>query len=127
MTDQSDQDRQTTADIGIAARGLLGLRAAQLAELIDAHLKRFEKDPVLNKYEAKHPASGQELRPYWNAGCWASGRHIRVMYISYQGSSVIPRADAAIYLAMLDAGYVGRHFEALRKYRKDTGLPEDRR
>jgi len=84
---------------------------AELAECINRHLKRFEADPVIN---APDPRRG-DTRPFFYA--WASyrvGSKMSVQYISYQGASKLSKAEATEYLAWLDAGNVGRHYEALR-------------
>ena len=83
----------------------------ELAAGIDAHLKRFEADPVIN---AKVERGGSKLRPYYGtgAGYWG-GRYLQVQYISYQKPSTLSKAEAEAYLAWLDAGNVGRHYEAL--------------
>jgi len=49
------------------------------------------------------------------AGASASGRFVYVRYISFQGSSHLSRDQAEAYLAYLDSGKTGRHFEALRE------------
>ncbi len=83
----------------------------ELAAQINAHLKRFESDPQIN---APKPQSG--LSPYYHAGAWYwRGSRMSVQYIGYQGPSSITRDEATRYLEKLDAGFVGRHFEALRE------------
>lgn len=82
-----------------------------IAARIDAHLKRFERDPVINK-NTKPDGSG--LSDYYQAHAYVGGRWVRVRYISFQGTSSLSRDQAERYLAKLDAGFVGRHFEALR-------------
>lgn len=87
---------------------------AELGELIDAHLKRFEAAD-----EKKHPKDS-DRRHFWQAGAHAAkgARFVYVRYISYQGSSHLTREQATRYLAWLDAGNVGRHFEAFREKAK---------
>lgn len=81
-----------------------------IAQRIAAHLRRFEADPKINR---EREGRG---KPYYNAGAGAAAgaRRITVVYVSYQGASRLTRAHAELYLAWLDAGNVGRHFEALR-------------
>lgn len=94
--------------------------ADELAQKIDAHLKRFERSPKINpgrrydKDKKKWVPDKMGIRDYY--GAWARGdRHrVRVLYVAYQGSSVLSIEDAEKYLAWLDAGHVGRHYEALR-------------
>ena len=86
------------------------MKLAEIADRINAHLQRFEADPQINK--AIHT-----LKPYFWAGAGVAGRFVRVGYISFQGGSSLSKADAERYLAWLDAGNVGRHFEAFRHER----------
>ena len=82
----------------------------ELAAGIDAHLKRFEADPAINAIERR----GGRLSPYYGAGAgYWRGRYLLVQYISYQGPLTLSKAEAEAYLAWLDAGNVGRHYEAL--------------
>lgn len=94
--------------------------AAALGQKIDAHLRRIEGDLALNP-----PKRFDEVRKAWVPdpagmcayyGARARGdRHrVWVIYVSFQGGSYMSIEDAATYLAWLDAGNVGRHFEALR-------------
>src|SRR5438270_3181 len=92
----------------------------EIAAAIDAHLKRFEADPKLNRY--KYP-SRHKLSPFWHAGAGASNSWISICYVGYQGVSSLRRKEAEIYLAWLDAGNVGRHFEALRQQRAKGAKP----
>jgi hypothetical protein len=84
----------------------------EIAGRIHAHLQRFEADPKINVW-ANGKVGG--TRPYYCAGAWARGRYVYVKYKSYQGNNNISKADAERYLEKLDAGFVGRHFEALRE------------
>lgn len=97
-----------------AARATRGLppaapKLAEIAERIAAHLRRFEADPVANAL-----------------GHYVAARIVRVseqsILINYRGGDFVPsrkwrllcslkRSDAAGYLAWLDAGGVGRHWE----------------
>jgi hypothetical protein len=83
------------------------MKLKEIAEKIGAHLKRFEADPVLSR------RSDGNAR-FWNAGCGVAGRYVSVTYVSYQGESTMSKAEAEAYLSKLDAGFVGRHWEALR-------------
>lgn len=85
---------------------------AETAKRIDAHLKRFEKDISINR-NTKPDRSG--LADYYGAGAGVSGRYVWVKYITYQNASHLTRADAEAFLAKLDAGWVVKHWEALRK------------
>jgi hypothetical protein len=94
---------------------------AEIAERINAHLKRFETDPQINKRDSTY-----RLLPYWNAYARLSGNRVRITYISHQGDSSVCRQDAEKYLAWLDAGNVGHHWEALRDVaaRENAGASE---
>ena len=71
------------------------MKLAEIAARINAHLKRFE--------------------PYYGARAWAGGRWVYVAYTSsLEFDSHLSKADAERYLDWLDAGNVGRHWEALR-------------
>jgi hypothetical protein len=84
-------------------------KLAEIASRINAHLKRFERDRSgINKLDS------HGLQPYYNAGAFPAGRYVGVCYINYQGVTNLTKADALKYLAKLDAGYVGRHWDALR-------------
>lgn len=81
----------------------------ELAERIDAHLKRFESDPEINI-----DRSGNGLMTYYGARAgYGGGPKLSVTYVTYQDRSKLSKAEAEKYLAWLDAGNVGRHYEAL--------------
>lgn len=86
----------------------------ELAARISAHLKRFEADPEINRHAAARREQDRTV-PYYTARAFVAGAWIGIVYVSYQGATNVPRADAERYLAKLDAGFVGRHFEALRE------------
>ncbi len=93
------------------------LTVKELAIRICEHLKRFERDPKINRYQKGEGTREQReggFHPYYHAGAFASGRFVRVTYITYQGSTALTKAEAERYLEKLDNGFVGRHFEALR-------------
>ena len=92
------------------------MKLAEIAERIHAHLKRFEKDPKINPARASHG----NTRAYYCSFASASGRYVYVTYITYQGHSALPKADAEAYLAWLDAGNVGRHYEQQREAKEKT-------
>lgn len=87
------------------------MKLKEIASRINAHLKRFEADPEINK-NTKPDRSG--LSDYYHAGSGASGSRVFVTYIIYQGSSSLKKADAEKYLAWLDDGNVGRHYSVTR-------------
>ena len=83
------------------------LTLTELASRIAAHLKRFERDPEINEQRGHG-------RPYYHAGAYRGGSRVMVSYVTYQGRSSLKRDEAERYLAWLDAGNVGRHYEAFR-------------
>ena len=85
------------------------MKLAEIAAGINAHLKRFEADPKLNPPAGKY---GNSL--YYHARAYVGGRWVYVAYVSYHGSSNLSKADAERYLDWLNAGNIGRHWEALR-------------
>lgn len=95
--------------------------AKGLAEKIDAHLKRFQKDNKINwgrrwDATAKHWVPDPNgARPYYNAAAVGNRHRVWVVYITYQSGSYLSIADATRYLAWLDDGNEGRHYEALRE------------
>lgn len=79
-----------------------------IATRINAHLKRFEGNKQINRL---HRSS--RTRPYYYAGAWMGlDAWVHVTYVSYQGGSNLRRAEAERYLAWLDAGNIGTHWEA---------------
>lgn len=84
----------------------------EIAQWISRHLERFERDKVIN---ARSEKTG--ITPYFAAFATASGRYVRVQYISFQGQHALTKAEAEAYLAWLDAGNVGRHFEQQKQAR----------
>lgn len=85
------------------------LKLGEIARRIAEHLRRFEKDLKINA-----PRPGRDLRPYYQPGSWAAGRYVGVRYVSYQGKSMLTKSEAEQYLAWLDKGHVGKHFEVIR-------------
>lgn len=90
------------------------LKLTEIAQRINAHLKRFESDPKINVLTLDFK---YKTHRYYHAGAYRSGRYVSVCYISYQGSSHLNRASALSYLVWLDAGNVGMHYTAEREAR----------
>jgi hypothetical protein len=78
----------------------------EIATRIYAHLKRFEADPTINAVK-----DTTRLKPYFQANAYPNGRYLGVSYISFQGVSYLTKAQAADYLAALDSGFVGTHWQ----------------
>lgn len=91
------------------------IKLDEIAKRIHAHLKRFERDPEINKEYSDEGRKGLQLHPYYHAGASSSGNRVLVQYVAYQGSSGLTKAQALQYLAWLDAGNVGKHWKALEK------------
>lgn len=90
--------------------------STEIAERIKAHLKAAEADEGWNWYEREtRDGSLERTSRFYNARCWRGGRWILVVYVSYQGRTPLTREEAERYLAWLDAGNRGRHFEAFRE------------
>ena len=87
------------------------MKLKDIASRIRAHLRRFEADPKINTTRPE-PYGGV---PYFGAGAYSAGRFVYVKYINYQGSSYLTKDEATRYLAWLDAGNIGRHYEAFRE------------
>jgi len=98
--------------------------AHELAQKIDAHLKRFEKSPKINpgkrfdKDKKKWVPDEMGVRDYYGAYARGDRHRVWVLYVTYQGGRHLSIEDAEKYLAWLDAGHVGRHYQALREVMK---------
>lgn len=80
--------------------------AEQLAYAINGYLEEFEAIPKMND---KHDR-------FYNAGAISRGNgRVQITYVSYQGESLLTIEEAEQYLAWLDKGNIGRHFEALKR------------
>ena len=87
---------------------------AVLATRIGVHLERMERDPMIN---AALDIGTSKLHPFWRAHVEARGNRIFVQYqdLPFRSESSITREKAEKYLAWLDAGNNGKHWEVLRK------------
>lgn len=93
----------------------------EIATCIRVRLRYFENDPQINppRYFTDGPYKGESCgKAYYKAGAWASGRFVYVSYVNYQGYAHLTKAEAVRYLEWLDAGNVGRHYEALAPRRE---------
>lgn len=79
-------------------------RAEHLATAIDGYLKEFEQ--LEQDQDVK--------KSFYNASAIGEGPFVEITYISYQGASKLVIEEAEKYLAWLDAGNIGRHYEALK-------------
>lgn len=96
------------------------MKLKEIAEKINAHLKRWEADPVINK-NTKPDRSGSS--DYYDARAWASGARVGIQYIGYQGFSHMSKAEAEEFLSLIEGGYVGKHFHVVGKFSKKQATP----
>lgn len=85
------------------------MKLKEIAEKIDAYLKRFESDETIN---VSRDGDRLGLKPYYQARAYVAGRYVAVTYVSFQHTSNLTKAEALEYLAWLDDGNVGKHFKA---------------
>lgn len=81
-------------------------KLTEVAQRIDAHLRRLEHDPKTNPKDERYGT-----HPFWVASARVAGSRVSIVYVSYQGTSNLRLDEALAYLDALDGGYVGRHFE----------------
>jgi hypothetical protein len=79
----------------------------EIATRLNAHLKRLEKSGVWA--ELDQPGA-----------YYLGGARIRLTYISRDGGTTLSRSKAVAYLALLDAGHIGRHTDHLEPNRFAT-------
>jgi hypothetical protein len=97
--------------------------ARELAQKIDAHLRRFEKDPTINPGKRfdeqirEWILDERGVHVYYGARARGDRHRVWVIYVTCHSGNHLSIEDAQKYLAWLDAGNVGRHFEALREVR----------
>lgn len=73
----------------------------ELADRINAHLKRLQEDPR-NGFD--------------HAGCYyMGGARLRVRYVGEGQAETISRPKAEAYLRWLDDGHIGRHTDHVRQ------------
>lgn len=82
----------------------------EIAQCIHAHFQRFERDPRINKR-----TSSNSILPFYNAGASANKKIVHVTYISFQLTTKLSKDEALAYLAWLDAGNIGTHYEQQRE------------
>ena len=77
-------------------------KLAEIADRINAHLKRMEA-------EQGRPMKMEDTR-FFQAVAYPAGSKVGVSYISFQGASMLTKAEALAYLEWLDAGNAGKHY-----------------
>lgn len=85
-----------------------------IAARILKHLQRIEDDPKLNRKKR----SG--LTPLYFVNAWQGGGRVRVRYVVFQDPCSLTRSRALAYLAWLDAGNTGTHFDFIRSNKEST-------
>ena len=85
------------------------MKLAELAGRIRTHLARLEADDNVNV------SSDGKRKLFWCSGATSSGNRVFCIYVAYQGDTSLTRDQATRYLAKLEDGFIGRHFEALRE------------
>ncbi len=94
------------------------MKLTEIAQRINAHLKRFEAD----KTGVNKPNKPGGVSSYYRSYAGVGGRFVSVIYVTYQGHSSLTKREAEHYLSMLDAGFIGQHHEAFRKSPPSTPL-----
>ena len=85
----------------------------ECAERITAHLKRFEADAGINVAQKTGKLT---LKPYCVPGVQRHGTRLRIRYADPVGrGSLLTVNEARAYLAWLDAGNVGKHWESQKE------------
>jgi hypothetical protein len=92
----------------VGSEGDHWMKLTEIAERIGIHLRRLEQDTEFN---APHPV--YKTRRLFCAHAHRGGSYVMVRYVSYQGTISLTKENALKYLAWLDAGNKGRHWEAL--------------
>ena len=87
------------------------LKLGEVAAQILLHLKRLEADKEWNAPTAERGGRHK----FWSVKCYQAGARVFVTYVSYQGASSLKKDDAIRYLAALDGGFKGKHWEALKE------------
>jgi hypothetical protein len=81
---------------------LTALSLSEIASRINLHLQKMSGDP-------------EGGFGYFGAYARAQGAYVRVVYVTYQGGTSLTREEALHYLAGLDGGWRGRHYEYFRE------------
>ena len=81
-----------------------------IAAALLAHLKRIEADPVLNPRDGGHPLGDAAILC---PSVERAGARVSVQYRNV--AHALTKAEAAAYLAWLDAGNNGTHLDMIRR------------
>jgi hypothetical protein len=94
--------------------------AHDLGARINVHLRRFERDPEINpgkRYDKETKAyvlDERGSRDYYGARACGVRHRVLVAYVTYQGSHYLSIEEALKYLAWLNAGNIGMHYEVMK-------------
>ena len=83
------------------------MKLKKIAARIDAHLHKREKEPAINTVTS----SIYPVRRFFQTNAYASGNRVYIIYRAYQGFRSLTKAEAMAYLAWIEAGNVGEHYE----------------
>lgn len=84
------------------------MKLNEIAARINEYLQKFEKDLSINKIDPKNYTC-----KFYYANAYSGGKFVFIKYINSQGSTPLTRERAERYLAWLEAGNVGMHFEMM--------------
>ena len=90
------------------------MKLSEIAARIDAHLRRWERDPAINTL--KHG-----MHRLFRAHAYASGSRVFVLYATWIGPTSFTKAKALAYLAWIEAGNVGEHYHMV----PSNGIPAE--
>ena len=82
------------------------MKIKEIATEINRALTRWERDPALNPADPTY-----HTKPYCMARAFASSNRVFVVYVGYQGSCSLTKAQALAYLEWIRAGNVGSHYD----------------
>lgn len=88
--------------------------AAEIAERINVHLKTAEADREWNEYDHRGMILSKLYHAHASAGKSKTAKYVHVVYVSYQGRTRLSKADAESFLAWLDEGNRGTHYQQQR-------------
>lgn len=81
------------------------MKLDEIARKITGYLKKFENDPGINI------TSKYGTTRYYQSCAFKCGRFVAIRYVSYHPHSPLSKTDALAYLAWLEAGNVGKHWD----------------
>ena len=96
------------------------MKLTEIAERINEHLKRLEADKEFNRprrFDKEKQEWVDDPKGYgklYHSSTYGGGAYVRVTYVSYQGISTLTKEEAMAYLAWLDAGNKGTHYDMER-------------